>query len=151
MASAARTKTRLTSGTDIEGVDVTRARIALVALTYAALVAHLLFIPYSFSLLSFDETWRRFAHVPWLHLGSDQNVALVSRALMFLPLGLLLAAWVAPQPRQRIELSALLVSSVLGCLWATAINFAQLWFPSRTVSLNNLAAEFVGTLGPAAA
>ncbi len=119
-----------------------RARIALAALAYAALVAHLLFIPYSFSPLSLDETLRQFVHVPWLQLGSDQNVALVSRALMFFPLGLLLAAWVAPRPRQRIEITALLVSGLLGCLWATGINFAQLWFPSRTVSLNNLAAEF---------
>ena len=66
---------------------------------------------------------------------------------MFVPLGLLLAAWVAPQPRRRIELPALLVAGLLGCLWAMGVNFAQLWFPSRTVSLNNLAAEFFGVIG----
>jgi hypothetical protein len=126
---------------------MTRARIALLALTYAALLAHLLFIPYAFSPLPFDETLRRFAHLPWMQLGSDQNVALVSRALMFVPLGLLLAAWVAPQPRRGIELPALLVAGLLGCLWAMGVNFAQLWFPSRTVSLNNLAAEFFGVIG----
>ena len=111
---------------------MTRARIALLALAYAALVAHAL-IPYSYSPLSLDETWRRFAHVSWLQLGSDQNVALISRALMFVPLGLLIAAWVAPRPGQRFELAARRVAGVLGCLCATAINVAQLWFPSRTV------------------
>jgi len=126
---------------------VTRARIALVALAYAALVAHLLFIPYAFSPLPFDETLRRFAHIPWLQLGSDQNVALASRGLMFVPLGLLLAALVAPQPRRWIVLPALLVAGMLGCLWAMGVNLAQLWFPSRTVSLNNLAAEFFGVIG----
>jgi VanZ family protein len=124
-----------------------RTRIALWALIYAALLAHLLFIPYAFSPLPFDETLRRFEHIPWLQLGSDQNVALVSRVLMFVPLGLLIAASVAPQPRQRIELPALLVAGLLGCLWAIGVSFAQLWFPSRTVSLNNLAAEFCGVIG----
>jgi VanZ family protein len=119
------------------------------ALIYAALLAHLLFIPYAFSPLPFDETLRRFMNIPWLQLGSDQNVALVSRALMFLPLGLLLAASVVPLPRQRFELAALIVASVLGCLWAMAVNFAQLWFPTRTVSLNNLVAEFLGVIGGA--
>ena len=136
-------------GMDIEIANVTRARIALGALAYAALVAHLLFIPYLFSPLPFDETLRRFAHIPWLQLGSDQNVALASRGLMFVPLGLLLAAWVAPQPRRRIELPALLVAVLLGGLWAMGVNVAQLWFPTRTVSLNNLAAEFVGVIGGA--
>src|SRR5450631_1531196 len=135
------------SRTDIESVAMTRVRIALVALTYAVLLAHLLFIPYVFSPLPFDETLRRFVHIPWLQLGSDQNVALVSRALMFAPLGLLLAAWVAPQPLRGIGLPALLVAALLGCLWAMGVNFAQLWFPSRTVSLNNLAAEFFGVIG----
>jgi VanZ family protein len=126
---------------------VTRASIAFLALAYAALVAHLLFIPYAYSPLPFDETLRRFARIPWLQLGSDQNVALVSRALMFLPLGLLLAACVAPQPRRWVELPALVVAGVLGCLWAIGVNFAQLWFPTRTVALNNVAAEFVGVIG----
>jgi VanZ family protein len=131
----------------LESAEVTRARIALAALAYAALVAHLLFIPYAFSPLSLDDTLRRFALIPWLQLGSDQNVALASRGLMFVPLGLLLAAWVAPEPRRRIELPALLIASLLGCLWATGVNFAQVWFPTRTVSLNNLAAEFFGVIG----
>ena len=126
---------------------MTRTRIALWALAYAALLAHLLFIPYAYSPLPFDETLRRFAHIPWLQLGSDQNVALVSRALMFAPLGLLLAAWIAPQPWRGSEIPALLVAGLLGCLWAIGVNLAQLWFPSRTVSLNNLAAEFCGVIG----
>ena len=123
---------------------MTRAGIAFLAVVCAALVAHLLFIPYAFSPLPFDEAIRQFAHIPWMRLGSDQNVALVSRGLMFLPLGLLLAATVAPLPQRRIEWLALFVAIVLGCGWATTVNLAQLWFPTRTVSLNNLAAEFVG-------
>ena len=117
----------------------------LAALLYAALLAHLLFIPYAFTPLSFDEALHRLAAMRWVQLGSDQNVALVSRGLMFLPLGLL-AAWVTPQPRRRIELPALLTSGLIGCLWAVGLNLAQFWFPARTVSLNNLVAESIGVV-----
>jgi len=118
----------------------------LAALVYAALAAHLLFIPYAFSPLSFDEGLRRFLEIHWLVLGSDQNVALVSRALMWIPLGALLAASIAPQPGRRIELLALFVATLLGCVWAIAVTFAQLWFPGRTFSLNNLVAEACGVI-----
>ena len=133
--------------TELESVNLIQARIAVVTMAYAVLVAHLLFIPYSFSPLPFDETLHDFAHLQWLHLGSDQNVALVSRGLMFVPVGLLLAALVAPQPRYRIELPALIVAGLLGCMWAMIVNFTQLWFPSRTVSLNDLATELFGVIG----
>jgi hypothetical protein len=105
-------------------IAMMRVRVGLLAVAYAALLAHLLFIPYAFSPLPFDEALRRFVDTPWLRLGSDQNVALVSRALMFLPLGILLAAWVAPRPERPIELPALLVAGLLGCLWAVVVNFA---------------------------
>ena len=125
-----------------------RVGIAALALAYAALVAHLLFIPYAYSPLPFEEAVHRFAQIRWFDLGSDQNVALVSRALMWLPLGALLAAAIAPNRRQQIELPALLVGILFGCSWAIAVNFAQLWFPERTFSLNNLAAEISGvTIG----
>ncbi len=55
---------------------------------------------------------------------------------MFVPLGALLAMWIAPQPRRPIDLPAFAVASLLGCLWAIGVNFAQLWFPARTVILN---------------
>ena len=128
---------------------MTRKQIALLALAYAALIAHLLFIPYAISPLPLGETLRRFADVRWLELGSDQNVALASRGLMFAPLGLVLAASVSPWPRRRFEILAFFVATVLGCAWAVAVNCAQLWFPARTVSLNNVAAEFVGVMGGA--
>ncbi len=83
-------------GLHIESVDLKRSHIALAVLAYAALVAHLLFIPYAFAPLPFDEALRAFARIPWAQLGSDQNVALASRALMFAPLGALLAMWIAP-------------------------------------------------------
>ena len=130
-------------GLTVDALANRRAFVALSALAYAVLVAHLLFIPYAFSPLPFDEALRRFSQMRWLHLGADQNVALVSRGLMWLPLGTLLGAAITPHRRQ-VEVPALVIAIVLGSAWAIVVNFAQLWFPERTFSMNNLVAEICG-------
>lgn len=114
------------------------------ALADAVLVAHLLLIPYALTPIPFDEALRRAALVRWDALGSDQNVALASRALMFLPLGLLLTAACAPDTRGIRRCTGAVAGLVLGVAWAVAVNFVQLWFPPRTVNLNNFAAETAG-------
>lgn len=116
----------------------------LATIACALLVAHLLFLPYAFAPLTASEAAWRFARIRWDRLGSDQNVALVSRALMFLPLGALLTASAAPAPRRRLEWPAWIAACLLGTAWALGVNFAQLWFPGRTVNLNNVAAELAG-------
>ncbi len=116
----------------------------MAAVVCMAFVAHMLFIPYAHSPLDFGEALQRFSRIPWMELGSDQNVALVSRGLMFLPVGFLLAVWIAPRPDTRAAPAVTIVATLLGCLFAVSVNFAQQWFPARTVSLNNLFAESVG-------
>jgi VanZ family protein len=122
-----------------------RAGLWLAALAYAALAAHLLFIPYEYAPLALTEAVRLFRQMPWLELGSDQNVALVSRSLMWIPVGTLLAVAIAPRPRS-VEFGVLIAAASLGILWAVIVSFAQYWFPARTHSLNNLAAETIGVI-----
>jgi len=129
---------------------VTRPHLLLLAAIYALLAAHLLFIPYAFESLSLDEALSRFAELRWAPLGSDQNVAIVSRAMMFAPLGLLLAAAVTPRPG-RFAWMALGVASIVGAAWSLAVNLAQLWFPARTVLPNLMVAQVAGVAGGAIA
>lgn len=137
---------------DDEVNHVPRLRAALLALAYAVLAAHLLFIPYAYSPLGLAEAYARFADIAWDHLGADQNIALVSRALMFAPLGLLLAATVVPlRTPMRRRVAGLFMAGVLGCGIAVTINFAQVWFPARTINLNNVVAESFGVLAGALA
>jgi len=142
--SAARDRRHCRSGEPEGVIELTRTRLLLATIACALLVAHLLFLPYAFTPLTASEAAWRFARIRWDRLGSDQNVALVSRALMFLPLGALLAASAAPAPRRRLEWPAWILACLLGAAWALGVNFAQLWFPGRTVNLNNVAAEFAG-------
>lgn len=128
---------------------MTRKTIALTALAYGFVVAHFLLIPYAYRPLNFDQALNEFLRTPWMLLGSDQNVALVSRSLMFLPLGLLIAMFFSPRPSRSHFPVISLATGVVGISWAIGINFVQLWFPARTVSLNNLVAESAGVLSGA--
>ena len=47
---------------------VSRAAAAAWALAYAALLAHLLFLPYASTPIAFDEALRRFAAISWAAL-----------------------------------------------------------------------------------
>ena len=120
-----------------------RPTLFALALLCAVLVAHLLLIPYAYAPLTIDVALARFAHLP---LASDQRIALVSRVMMFLPLGLLLAAAVAPRPGPRTAWPAFALASLLGCAWALALNFLQQWFPARTVTLSLVIMELTGVL-----
>jgi VanZ family protein len=123
-----------------------RARAALLWIACAAFVAYLSFVPLRYQPLDFGEALERFAHTPYLHLGAGSRADWVANILMFLPLGALAAAFFVPRPSRRFDLVAILPSLVLGSALAVLIEFFQLYFPNRTVSLNDIVAEVIGTL-----
>jgi VanZ family protein len=121
-----------------------RLRAGLLWLLLAALVAHLSFIPYYFQVIDFDDALGRFARLPYLNLGAGNRADWVANILLFLPLGWLAAAFFVPHPRRRFDLLAVLPSLALGTAWAIAVEFGQLYFPNRTVSINDILAEVIG-------
>jgi VanZ family protein len=122
-----------------------RLRSALLWIAFAALVAYLSFVPFRYQPLEFDEALARFEKIPYLNLGAGSRADWVANILMFLPLGWLGAAFFVPRPRRRFDLVAILPSLALGAAWAAAVEFGQLYFPNRTVSINDIVAEVIGT------
>lgn len=114
-------------------------------MAFAALVAYLSFVPFRYQPLEFDEALRRFAHIPYLNLGAGNRADWVANILMFLPLGWFGAAFFVPRPRGRFDLVAIVPALILGAAWAVAVEFGQLYFPNRTVSINDIVAEVIGT------
>lgn len=111
---------------------------------FAVLLAYLSFIPFSFRPLPLGEALRRFAQLPYLNLSAESRADWAANVCMYLPLGWLLARWLEPDPR-RVGPAVLIAAFGLGVAWAVAVEFAQLYFRNRTVSLNDLLAESVGT------
>ena len=97
-----------------------------------------------------DRPWlgaiEAFKHTPWLVLGASSRADWVANGVLYLPVGYLAASWLAVRwasaPVGVLPALALVFSATL----AVSVEFAQLFFPQRTVSLNDLVAECLGSL-----
>ena len=103
-------------------------------------------LPFEFSPLPWDQALERFAHLPYLPLGIESRADWIANGVLYLPVGgltahLLLSRWGDRAPRL-----AVLLAICFGGLLATAVEFAQEFFPGRTVSQNDLIAEAIGSV-----
>ncbi len=111
---------------------------------YLAFVVYGSLVPLDFQLLPLDEAWRRFQQIPFLELGIESRADWVANGVLYLPLGFLAARALAGAGRSGY--GAVVASTLFGTVIAVAVEFTQLYFPARTVSQNDLIAEFIGTL-----
>ena len=123
----------------------TRKLLWLGALIYTAFVIYGSLMPLEFRALSWDEAVARFAAIPWLELGVGSRADWVANLILYIPLGYLLTGAMAGRSKVpavwgvSVLLSGLAIAGI-----ALLIEFSQQFFPPRTVSLNDLYAEFVG-------
>lgn len=118
-------------------------------LLYAA-VGYLLFAVYG-SLVPLDlrpmplaDALEEFRNIRYLSLGIASRADWVANVLLFLPLAFLWlgVAWVDRRVRPNVVATLLVV---LACVvLCVCIEFTQLFFPPRTVSLNDVLAEVLG-------
>lgn len=123
---------------------------ARAAFLYAGALVYLSLIPFDYRPLPLDEAWRIFREVPNLDLGILNRADWVANLLAYLPLGFLVAA--ALQGRDARARPWGWAAAVAVCtLPIFAIEFTQVFFRPRTVSQNDLVAEFLGASVGAAA
>ena len=113
-------------------------------LVYASL------IPLQYRPLSWNETLDGFRDLRWLNLNVYRRADWVANGLAVMPLGFLLAG--AADRNHKISFRYLLqLFAIMSCgiLVVVGIEYAQLWYPPRTVSGNDIAAGCVGAIiGP---
>lgn len=115
------------------------------ALIYTAFVIYGSLMPLEFRALSWDEAVARFAAIPWLELGVGSRADWVANLILYVPLGYLLTGAMAGRSKVPVVWGvSVLLSGLAIAGIALSIEFAQQFFPPRTVSLNDLYAEFVG-------
>jgi VanZ family protein len=127
-----------------------RRLLAALAVGATALLVYASFVPLDYTPLSWQETWDQWWQVPWFNLSLYHRADWVANALVVLPSGIFATAAVGWGRKQvwPAVLAAPFVSVLLAGV-VTGIEFAQIWFPTRTVSLNDLAAGYIGAvLGP---
>lgn len=114
-------------------------------LAYAAFVVYGSLVPLDFQPRPWDEALRLFQHIRLLDVGTQGRADWIANGVLYLPLAFL-TAQVLAGGRQRPSALAL-VTALLFCLTlAVTVEFVQLYFPPRTVSLNDLLAEGIGSL-----
>lgn len=120
------------------------AALSAMGLVYASI------IPLQYSNQVFATAWKNFLNTPWLDLGVYKRADWVANAIVVLPIGF--AGTGAICFGKRATLNQVFVVSCLimsTALLVAGIEFVQLWFPPRTVSLNDIAAGWFGALtGP---
>lgn len=136
----------------------------MLALLYAATLIYLSLIPLHFSPLPADEWWRRAMAMPWLNLGVASRADWIANLFLAVPFGFLLASALgappgsarrsrhsaadAPNPPVSLDhpakLAIILSSSLMVAALILAIEVAQVLFPPRTVSQNDVLAGWLG-------
>ena len=121
-----------------------RKGVAAWCFAYLAFVVYGSLVPLEFRYLPLETAWEQFRAIKLLDVGVQGRGDWISNAVLYVPLGFLALTLLGGQcSKPRRFLSACLAALICS-LVAVAVEFAQLYFPDRTVSLNDLYAEFIG-------
>ena len=120
-----------------------RQRWTWLAMLYTVFIVYGSVVPLDYTPLSVAVAWERFQHTPFFHLGLYARADWISNAVLFVPLAFLwCGVFGAPSLLNR-SMTGLLIFGLCTC-GAIGLEFLQLYFPTRTVSQNDIYAEIVG-------
>ncbi|GAB4274199.1 MAG: hypothetical protein Kow0065_22680 [Methylomicrobium sp.] len=131
----------------LSGSDMNK-KLLLGAFLYTLFVVYGSLVPLDFRPMPFDDALERFKHIRYLNLGIASRADWVANILLYMPLAYLWSGGLAE--RQQSASRYVIALSVLLLCWllAVSVEFTQQFFPPRTVSINDLIAEAIGsTLG----
>lgn len=123
---------------------LSRRGLTLTWLAYLLFVVYGSLVPLDFRPLPLDEAVQQFQRIRWLAIGVQGRADWVANGVLYAPLAFLTA---------RVAFGLGLAQALAGTLalalcaaLAVGVEFAQLFFPPRTVSRNDLLAEWIGSL-----
>lgn len=121
-------------------------------LPWLFVLAYLIFIVYG-SLLPFEyashplgSAWENFQQAKMLELGVQSRADWIANGILYIPAGFLVAEWLTGRVPKALRVPAMCIAFLFCVSLATAIEFAQIFFPPRTVSQNDILAECIGSL-----
>lgn len=113
---------------------------------YLLFVVYGSLVPLEFNDLPVETALSQFKNIPYLNLGAESRADWIANILLYIPLAFGASATFGGV-RYPLVRALLSVCVLVFCLaLAVAVEFAQLFFPPRTVSLNDLIAESLGAI-----
>lgn len=114
-------------------------------LPYVAFVIYGSLLPFEFRPLPGDLAWARFLQIQLLDVGAQGRADWIANGVLYVPVGFLTFNLLAGgRSGQRLPVHVV-AALAFSCLLAACVEFAQVYFPNRTVSLNDLYAEWIGS------
>ncbi len=123
---------------------LTRGHYRWLALGFLALAVYGSLVPFHYCWAPFDAAWTRYWQVMRFPLRIHSISDWAANVLLFLPLGYCLTAGFGADRRRAAGVLAALVVVPACTLLSAALEFAQLYFPPRVTSPNDVAAETLG-------
>ena len=125
---------------------VRRKAVWIAAGCYLLFIVYGSLVPLDFNPRPVDVAWLDFLRTPYLVLGIDARADWIANILLYMPLAYLFSAALAPVDRSRIAYVLRTSAVFVACaVIAVAVEFTQLFFPPRTVSINDVVAEVIGS------
>ena len=119
--------------------------ITYTALAYLCFVIYGSLVPLDFKDVPWDQALQHFGAIPWLAMDTISRADWVANLVLYMPLAFLLM-W-AQRPHSSAGYWAASIVALTVCIaLAVGIEFTQMYFPPRTVSLNDIVAEVIGSV-----
>jgi len=115
-------------------------------LLYICFVVYGSLVPLDFHPRSWDQAWEMFQHISLLNVGTQGRADWVANGVLYLPVGFLTVTLFTRFKTHRTLALAFIGSLLFSFTLAVTVEFAQLFFPPRTVSINDVIAEFLGSI-----
>jgi len=113
---------------------------------YIAFVLYGSLVPLDFQPHAWDQAWSMFQNIHLLDVGAQGRADWVANGVLYVPVGFLTVTLLVRYRTHPTLALALFGSLLFSVLLAVSVEFAQLFFPPRTVSLNDVIAEFIGSI-----
>src|SRR6218665_1807158 len=138
----------MTSTSAVNAQPPDRAWMRWTLLGWLVFVIYGSLVPLDFRPMPLAQAWTLLKAAPFLNIGAGGRADWIANGVLFLPIGLLSTVLLrgARACGTWRALAAGLLALAFGGGLAVGIEFTQLFFSGRTVSLNDILSECVGTL-----
>lgn len=113
---------------------------------YLFFVAYGSLLPLDFKSMPFDKAWGIFQHLQLHNLDVSSRADWIANVVLGIPTGLLTAQVLFGKFSKIPRAFLLIVSALFSFVFIAGIEFAQIFSPSRTCSLNDILAQSIGAL-----
>ena len=114
-------------------------------LGYTVFVIYGSLVPLRFKARPLAEAWAAFQNIAYLQLAVDSRADWISNGVLYVPLSFLTAYWLTQTASRAPRPFLYGLAAIFSAGLALAVEFTQLFFPQRTVSLNDIIAEWIGS------